>query len=222
MAQHYIRRFDLSKYTLKSFDSADEFCCDTNNSDFLTYDANGTNKVVVDTSSTQTLAAKTLTAPVVSGAAYTEVVAASGGTTRVLTAASSGSINLFDSASAGILYTLPAPALGLQYTFIVSVQQTGGALKIITDVSTTYLVGGIQMFSGTDVTPSSTLGPFNFTSALATTNLSVNMNATTTGGAVGSTINMLCISAAAGAGVWFVNGVILSPSGSLATPFATS
>ena len=60
MGQHYIRRFDLSKYTLKSFDSADEICCDTNNSDLLTYDANGTNKVVVDTTSTQTLTNKTL------------------------------------------------------------------------------------------------------------------------------------------------------------------
>ena len=64
MGQHYIRRFDLSNYTLKSFDSADEICCDTNNSDLLTYDANGTNKVVVDTTSTQTLTNKTISGAV--------------------------------------------------------------------------------------------------------------------------------------------------------------
>jgi hypothetical protein len=60
MAIHYLQRYDLSKYTLKSFDGADEVCCDTNNGDLLTYDANGTTKVVVDTTSTQTLTNKTI------------------------------------------------------------------------------------------------------------------------------------------------------------------
>ncbi len=48
MGQHYIRRFDLSKYTLKSFDSADEFCADTNNGDAWTFNANGVQRVVAD------------------------------------------------------------------------------------------------------------------------------------------------------------------------------
>lgn len=66
-------RSDLSKYTLKSFDGANEFRFDTNNSDVLTYNGNGTTSVVVDTTRTQTLTNKTLTAPtitapVVSGA----------------------------------------------------------------------------------------------------------------------------------------------------------
>lgn len=47
MANHYIQRFDLSKYTLKSFDGVDEICADTNNSDALTYDANGVQQVIV-------------------------------------------------------------------------------------------------------------------------------------------------------------------------------
>lgn len=42
MGNHYVRRFDLSKYSLKSFDSANEFCCDTNASDAFTLDKNGT------------------------------------------------------------------------------------------------------------------------------------------------------------------------------------
>lgn len=64
MATRYLQRFDLSKYTLKSFASANEMCSDTNNSDLLTYDANGTTKVVVDTTSTQTLTGKTITGTV--------------------------------------------------------------------------------------------------------------------------------------------------------------
>lgn len=48
MGNHYIRRFDLSKYTLKSFDSADEVCCDTNNSDAFTVNKNGTQAVLQD------------------------------------------------------------------------------------------------------------------------------------------------------------------------------
>lgn len=60
MGNHYIRRFDLSKYSLKSFDDSNEICCDKNNSDLLTYDANGTQKVVADTTTVQTLQGKTL------------------------------------------------------------------------------------------------------------------------------------------------------------------
>lgn len=78
MAIHYIQRYDLSKYTLKSFASANEICCDTNSSDLLTYDANGTTKVVVDTSSTQTLAGKTLTTPVLGAATVTSLATADG------------------------------------------------------------------------------------------------------------------------------------------------
>lgn len=48
MGQHYVRRFDLSKYSLKSFDSADEFCADTNNGDQWTYNANGTVAVLAN------------------------------------------------------------------------------------------------------------------------------------------------------------------------------
>ena len=218
MPVRYGSRKDLSKYTLKSFDGANEFAFDTNASDILTYNANGSTKVVVDTSTAQTLAGKTLTSPTINTAAFTEVVTASGGTTRVLTSATSGSINLFDSASAGILYTLPAPVVGLQYTFVSTVLQTGGAIKIITDAGTTLLTGAIQMYSGEKVTPSSTLGPFQFNSPAASSFISFNMNGTTTGGGIGTTVNFLCVSATA----WLVTGAVVSPSGSLATPFANS
>lgn len=51
MGNHYVRRFDLSKYTLKSFDSANEFACDTNNGDAWTVDKNGTQAVLQDSTS---------------------------------------------------------------------------------------------------------------------------------------------------------------------------
>lgn len=53
MGNHYLRRFDLSKYTLKSFDSADEFCADTNNGDAVTIDKNGTQAVLLDSQTAQ-------------------------------------------------------------------------------------------------------------------------------------------------------------------------
>lgn len=53
MGNHYVRRFDLSKYTLKSFDSANEFACDTNNGDAWTVDKNGTQAILQDSQTAQ-------------------------------------------------------------------------------------------------------------------------------------------------------------------------
>lgn len=53
MPNHYAWRKDLSKYTLKSFDSANEYVCDTNNGDALTIDKNGTNAIITDSQSAQ-------------------------------------------------------------------------------------------------------------------------------------------------------------------------
>jgi hypothetical protein len=85
MPCHYGWRRDLSKYTLKSFDSADEFAFDTNNGDLLTYDANGTNKVVVDTTSTQTLTNKTLTSPTITNPTISNPTVSGAGQMKVAT-----------------------------------------------------------------------------------------------------------------------------------------
>lgn len=142
-------------------------------------------------------------------------VTASGGTTRTLTTANSGSINLFDS-SAGITYTLPAPAVGLNYRFIWTVTQASSAHVVVTDAGTTFLLGGVEMFSATDVTPSATLGP-KFFAANGTTHVKFTSNATTTGTAIGSYLQFVCVTATQ----WYVYGVVDSPSGSIATPFST-
>lgn len=142
-------------------------------------------------------------------------VTASGGTTRTLTAGGSSSYNLFDSA-AGITYTLPAPVVGLTFNFIWTVTQSSSNHIVITDAGTTFLLGGVSMFSATDITPSATLGP-KFFAANGTNHVKFSSNATTTGSAIGSWLRMVCISST----VWFVDGSIDSPSGSIATPFST-
>lgn len=140
---------------------------------------------------------------------------ASGGTARTLTAAGSGTTNLFDSA-AGITYTLPVPVAGQMFRFIWTVLQTSSAHVVVTDAATTFLLGAVAMFSGEDVTPSATLGPKMF-AANGTTIVKTTTNGTTTGGGIGSWMEFRAISTT----VWFVNGVIKSPSGSIATLFST-
>jgi hypothetical protein len=169
-------------------------------------------KLPIQTTSTITTAGLVNTGTSTGGK---RAVTASGGTTRTLTAANSGSVNLFDSA-AGITYTLPAPVVGLTYDFVWTVSQSSSAHVIVTDAGTTFLLGGASMFSATDVTPSATLGP-KFFAANGTTHIKFTSNATTTGTAIGSWLRLICVTATQ----WYVNGVVDSPSGSIATPFST-
>ena len=131
-----------------------------------------------------------------------------------LTAAQSGTVCLFDNA-AGVTYTLPTASAGLTFTFWVTTLQTSSANVVYTGSAAIFALGAIQMFSGVDITPSATLGPFNF-AGNGTTHLRTTTNGTTTGGAVGSWQTWVALSATQ----WYVTGVLLSPSGSLATPFS--
>lgn len=128
--------------------------------------------------------------------------------TVTLTAAQSGEIIYFDRA-AGIIYTLPAPVPGLNFTFIVTTSVTSNNHKIITDTGTTLLIGQI----GNTVAAGTQTGFI----ANGTTHISVLMNGTTTGGLIGSWINVICTSSTQ----WIVDGVTLG-SGTVATPFSTS
>lgn len=74
MAEHYLQRYDLSKYTLKSFARADELCADSNASDQLKYNANGTVLTLADTSTVQTLTNKIITSPSGTGVYVTKSV----------------------------------------------------------------------------------------------------------------------------------------------------
>lgn len=153
----------------------------------------------------------TTVVPVSSGNSSTT---GSGGVARTLAASASGSTNLFDSAAA-IAYTLPAPVVGLRYKFLWTVLQTSLAHVVVTDAATTFLQGTVTMFSGEHVTPSSTLGPYQF-AGNGTTHLRTTTNGTTTGGGIGGWMEFICTAAT----LWTVTGCINSPSGSCATPFS--
>lgn len=141
-------------------------------------------------------------------------VTASGGATRTLTAAQSGSINLFDAAG-GVVYTLPAESPGLYYDFLTTVLQTGGSDEIIIATASVFMAGTIVMGQEA-ITPAANPGP-KFFSGNGTSHVELDMNATTTGGGIGSWIRVICISAT----LWYATGLILSPSGNVASPFST-
>lgn len=153
-------------------------------------------------------------APTFGGGRITPVVASASATPTLL-AAQAGSTFLMDRAS-GTVYTLPAPVVGLRFQFINSVLQTSGANTVVTDAATTFVTGSVVTFSGEKVTPSSTLGPFQY-AGNGSSHIKVTTNGTTTGGGVGTVLDFLCISAT----IWYVTGVVNSPSGSTATPFST-
>lgn len=149
--------------------------------------------------------------PVAMLGGYRQVIDAVGAT-RTLAPEESGALCLFDRA-AGNLYTLPAPSLqtvGLTYDFLVTVSVTSNAHKIITDAATTFLVGAVTMVT------IATASPAGF-SANGTTIRAVSAAGTTTGGLIGETYKVTCISATQ----WAITGVCVG-SGAIITPFATS
>jgi len=134
------------------------------------------------------------------------------GATRTLLSRESGALCLFDRA-AGIVYTLPAPAtlnIGAYFDFATTVTITSNAAKVITDAATTFLVGGVNMMIAASAT---TLGA----TANGTTIRAISSNGTTTGGVIGDAYRVTLISTT----LWQITGLI-SGSGTIATPFATS
>jgi hypothetical protein len=104
----------------------------------------------------------------------------------------------------------------LRFQFINTVLQTTGANTVVTDAATTFVTGSVVTFSGEKVTPSSTLGPFQY-AGNGSSHIKVTTNGTTTGGGIGTVLDFLCVSST----LWYVTGVINSPSGNTATPFST-
>ena len=129
-------------------------------------------------------------------------------TTAAVTQAQSGTTFLLN-AAAGFTVTLPTvPVIGMHYTFIVTTSVTSSTLKIITGTAAQLLQGVIT---------SATTTASVFESVIGTSNISVAMNGTTTGGLVGTQLEFLCLSAT----LWQVFGTNFT-SGTTATPFATS
>lgn len=131
------------------------------------------------------------------------------GATRTLLAKESGALCLFDRA-AGIVYTLPAPVVGMEFEFQTTVTITSNAAKVITNASTVFLLGVVNIVL---VAAATTLAAaFN-----GTTHVAISSNGTTTGGVIGDRYKLTAVSATQ----WAITGLV-SGSGSLATPAATS
>ena len=143
-------------------------------------------------------------------------VVAAVGTAVTLTRAQSNSTFLFSIAT-NFAYTLPVPVAGLVYDFLWTILETGGqAHAVKTGAGTIFMTGVVQAFSGEDITPSSTLGPKQYSSPVGSSFVQFTCNGTTTGGGIGQRIRVVGINAT----TWSVTGTVMSPSGTLATPFS--
>ena len=138
------------------------------------------------------------------------VVNSGEGATRTLLAEESGATCLFDRA-AGIVYTLPAPRVGMKFKFRTTVTITSNAAKVITNSASVFIIGAVIAGSAT-VADSGDM----FT-ADGSTHVAISSNGSTTGGVIGDQYELECISST----IWLITGLI-SGSGTLATPFATS
>tara|TARA_A100001515_G_scaffold97756_1_gene78656 strand:- start:352 stop:873 length:522 start_codon:yes stop_codon:yes gene_type:complete len=129
------------------------------------------------------------------------------GTGHVLTAADSGSTVMFTAAGATTV-TLPTPELGLHYTFVTNIQATGNHI-IKCKLDTQGFVGGLTLSAQTVNKDQAFL-------AGGGTNDIITMDGDTKGGAPGSRIECIAVSATQ----WAVTGVVLSDGTEVATPFS--
>jgi hypothetical protein len=129
--------------------------------------------------------------------------------TRTLTAKEAGALCMFDSA-AGVVYTLPTPVTGMIFRFGTSVSRTSNAHKVITNLATEFITGGVFLGNSAAATG-------EFFAADGTTIRACSTNGTTTGGIIGDWYELIAISST----VWFARG-ILNQTGTAATPWATS
>jgi len=132
-------------------------------------------------------------------------VNASTGATQVLTAAQSGSVMLLDRAT--LTYTLPAPVVGLNYKFFSTILSTAQAVN--TDAATTFLLGSVQQTVGEAATGEGQV-------ANGTSHIGLSMNGTTTGGIIGTSFDVTCVTST----IWIIRGLLIS-SGTMVTMFTT-
>lgn len=127
-----------------------------------------------------------------------------------LTAAQSGALVVLGVAT-GCTVTLPAPAEGMQFKFATSVTRTSNSYKVITDASTTFLVGAVMAGDATIATSGDVF------EADGSTIVAITMDGDTKGGFIGSTFTVTCINSTQ----WYIEGLVIG-TGTMATPFTTS
>lgn len=140
---------------------------------------------------------------------YAQEVIQSVGATRTLLPRESGALCLLDRA-AGVVYTLPTPVVGMTFEFRATVSVTSNAYKIITNLATEFLIGGVEAST-------LTAGGQDFFVADGTTIRALSAAGSTTGGLIGERYVVTAISTTQ----WSIHGVTCG-SGTLATAFATS
>lgn len=143
-------------------------------------------------------------------AAASRVIRHTTGATRTLTAAQSGTTVYLDKAD-GVVVTLPASAVGLTYRFVVVTSVTSNAYKLSTATQ------GTEFFDGTYNSLQDAAVASSVFTGDGTTHDNFSMNGTTTGGLVGTDIEVTCTVA----NKWTVSGNVRG-SGTEATSFATS
>lgn len=132
------------------------------------------------------------------------------GATRTLTAAESGAQVFLDKAD-GVVITLPAWAAGLNFRFIAITSVTSNAYKVSTATQgTEFFDGSVQSLQ--DAAVASTV----FTGD-GSTHDNISMNGTTTGGLIGTDIEITATTT----NKWTVTGSVRA-SGVEATPFSTT
>ena len=134
-----------------------------------------------------------------------EIIA--GGSTKTLVEADSGALVLLDQADGSVI-TLPTPVAGMIFDVAVSVSVTSNSHIVKTGIAASEFIGGgiQQMIDTTAVSEGQFADP--------TSDVTITMNGTTTGGLIGTRVRFTAISAT----VWNITGLVAS-SGTLATPF---
>lgn len=124
----------------------------------------------------------------------------------------SGALITFN-ALTGAVFTLPTPVAGMWFEFWTQLACTSNEYKVITKtIASEFILGAVTATHAT-VGSSGTAYP----SVVATANVSVNLNGTTTGGVPGDNFILTAISTTA----WMLSGWN-AQSGVTATPLSTS
>lgn len=195
MANRFIQKFDLSKYSLKNFLSAGEICIDTNASNALKYNKGGTVVSLLDSSGQVPSVPVSVTA------------------TRNITAAGTYVLN----GAAGGTLTLPAATgTGATYRFVVGVVAATNPWKVQVANSTDFFGGQCFAVSNTDGTGKAWQTADTGTVATESDTITFLVNGST-GGKVGDTIEIKDVKTAVFAVQIFAKQVTTE-----ATPFSVA
>ena len=117
---------------------------------------------------------------------------------------------------AGALYTLPTPVPGMWFEFFTKIACTTNEYKVVTKtIASEFIVGALTAFEAfADIDESGTTYP----SVVATVNVSINLDGTTTGGLPGDNFILTAVSSV----LWVVSAGMNVQSGATGTPWSTS